>query len=541
MALVLRRLGRFELARTFLRDVQSNNDYFHFAVGRTEAWSDDTSPELPIDNDSYVSKFRRSMMFTQRIDSADVCFLAKRINWASGTVYDAYDDAITSTNQSYSGASNLADANFYIMTDEFKVYKCLGNEKDGQVVSSTIKPVGTTTGTEALDDGYTWKFLFQLSASDQNKFLDADFIPVRKVSGNGSQDHDINGEVDSLTITAGGTGYTAAPEVTIAGDGTGATASASLTSGAVSGISVTNAGSGYSFALATISPADGDSTGSGATAKVNLGDNEARSTLLQYAVETTTAKGTLDRVEVITAGQDYAAGDVQVTIEGDGTGAEATAYVNEATGAIIRIAVTSQGSGYSYANLSIVNTSAPGTGATARAIISPQGGHGSNPPRELFCTTLGLTVSFSDNDNRDLILGNDFRQIALIKNIKDLASPAAHYTTNTGSSCHIINVASGDIGNYATDDIITTDDGGSFQVIQIDTDNNNVYLTTTIPLITSNSTLTNTTQNISNLSINSLTNPEVDNATGEVIYLDNRSPVTRSADQVEQVKALIRF
>ena len=72
MALVLRRLGRFELARTFLRDVQSNNDYFHFAVGRTEAWSDDTSPELPIDNDSYVSKFRRSMMFTQRIDSADV-------------------------------------------------------------------------------------------------------------------------------------------------------------------------------------------------------------------------------------------------------------------------------------------------------------------------------------------------------------------------------------------------------------------------------------------------------------------------------------
>ena len=537
MALVLRRLGRFELARTFLRDVQSNNDYFHFAVGRTEAWSDDTSPELPIDNDSYVSKFRRSMMFTQRIDSADVCFLAKRINWASGTVYDAYDDAITSTNQTYSGASNLADANFYIMTDEFKVYKCLGNEKDGQIVASTIKPVGTTTGTEALDDGYTWKFLFQLSASDQNKFLDADFIPVRKVSGNGSQDHDINGEVDSLTVTAGGTGYTAAPEVTIAGDGTGATASATLTSGVVTGITVTNAGSGYSFALATISPKDTDTTGAGATAKVNLGDNEARSTLLQYQVETTTAKGTLDRVEVLTAGQDYAAGDVQVTIEGDGTGAEATAYVNEATGAIIRIAVTSQGNGYSYANLSIVNTSAPGTGATARAIISPQGGHGSNPPRELFCTTLGLTVSFSDNDNRDLILGNDFRQIALIKNIKTPASVV--YTTNTATACHIINVAS--ISDYAVDDILTSDDGGSFTVIQIDSTNKNIYLTSTNPQITSNSTLTNTTQNKSNLSINSLTQPEVDNATGEVIYLDNRSPIIRSADQVEQIKALIRF
>ena len=65
MALVLRRLGRVELARTFHRDVRNRNDYFHFAVGRTEAWIDETSPEIPIDNDSYVSKFRRSMMFTQ--------------------------------------------------------------------------------------------------------------------------------------------------------------------------------------------------------------------------------------------------------------------------------------------------------------------------------------------------------------------------------------------------------------------------------------------------------------------------------------------
>ena len=60
MALVLRRLGRVELARTFQRDIRNNNDYFHFAIGRTTAWTDDTSPETPIDNDSYVSGFRRS-------------------------------------------------------------------------------------------------------------------------------------------------------------------------------------------------------------------------------------------------------------------------------------------------------------------------------------------------------------------------------------------------------------------------------------------------------------------------------------------------
>ena len=52
MALILRRLGRVELARTFHRDIKNNNDYFHFAVGRTTAWTDDTVPETPIDSDS---------------------------------------------------------------------------------------------------------------------------------------------------------------------------------------------------------------------------------------------------------------------------------------------------------------------------------------------------------------------------------------------------------------------------------------------------------------------------------------------------------
>jgi len=91
------------------------------------------------------------------------------------------------------------------------------------------------------------------------------------------------------------------------------------------------------------------------------------------------------------------------------------------------------------------------------------------------------------------------------------------------------------------DDQIKTDDGGEFLVIQIDTDNLKVYLAATIPLITNSSTLENTNESLTGLSINSVTSPEVDNATGEIIYLDNRSPITRSVDQVEQIKALIRF
>jgi hypothetical protein len=36
-------------------------------------------------------------------------------------------------------------------------------------------------------------------------------------------------------------------------------------------------------------------------------------------------------------------------------------------------------------------------------------------------------------------------------------------------------------------------------------------------------------------------NPEVDNRTGEIIYLDNRVKIIRTSDQVEKIRALINF
>jgi hypothetical protein len=59
----------------------------------------------------------------------------------------------------------------------------------------------------------------------------------------------LTGAVGAITLTAGGTGYTTAPTVTISGGGgNGATAVAIVTNGAVTGVQVTNAGSGYSSA-----------------------------------------------------------------------------------------------------------------------------------------------------------------------------------------------------------------------------------------------------------------------------------------------------
>jgi len=41
--------------------------------------------------------------------------------------------------------------------------------------------------------------------------------------------------------------------------------------------------------------------------------------------------------------------------------------------------------------------------------------------------------------------------------------------------------------------------------------------------------------------INSVTEPEISTAFGEVIYIENRTSIARSEDQVETIKALINF
>lgn len=62
-----------------------------------------------------------------------------------------------------------------------------------------------------------------------------------------------NGAVSQINIVSGGSGYESTPIVTITGDGTGATAQAIVVNGIVVSVSVTNGGSGYTTATVTIS------------------------------------------------------------------------------------------------------------------------------------------------------------------------------------------------------------------------------------------------------------------------------------------------
>ena len=76
--------------------------------------------------------------------------------------------------------------------------------------------------------------------------------------------------IDSISIINPGYGYQSAPTVTIQGDGTGATAKAVVVNGSISSVIVTNSGNNYTQAIATVTPATSDTTGSLGALVVNL-------------------------------------------------------------------------------------------------------------------------------------------------------------------------------------------------------------------------------------------------------------------------------
>lgn len=133
------------------------------------------------------------------------------------------------------------------------------------------------------------------------------------------------GVVTGVTVTFGGSGYTSAPTVDIVGGGgSGATATATVSGGLVTGVSVTAGGTGYT-AAPTVSLA-GVQGGTAAAAAATIGG------------------GVVTGITVTDGGSGYTSAPAVAVLGGYGSGATATATV--AGGVVTGVTVTAAGSGY---------------------------------------------------------------------------------------------------------------------------------------------------------------------------------------------------
>ena len=481
-------------------------------------WNSDTPvPEDSINDLNHISD---TMIFGKRVTSDNIRRLVPRRDWAAGTRYNMYRHDYNSDNPApVSDAQRLYDARYFVMNKDFNVYVCIDNGSSGiNTTGNASQDEPTFTGLEPSragesGDGYIWKYLFSVSPSDIIKFDSTDFISVpsnwstsdnaqiKAVRENG--DSTINGnQIKKVYIENQGNGYTdgLGQEVSILGDGTGARVVLDVVDKKITDAVVSSGGKGYTFGI------------------VDLG-----------------------------------------TLNGS------------------------------------VNPAATGIFSKLIPIIPPGKGHGSDIYKELGTDKVLLYARFDDKD-KDFPIDTKFAQVGIVKNPTSIGSTNVYTgssfsslgaikfvdsTTVTPTIGEVINQqlpnggkAYGIVASFDDDTKVlkyyqdrslffhqTSNDqtdrvGVSTAAIVYSFDNDTTggavpanvesesgftgQIQTTYSGITTNPTGTKLIS-LGTEFTDGLSEPEINKGSGEIIYLDNRSLITRDARQKEDVKIILEF
>jgi len=400
---------RRALLQSLYDGLATKNSRYYYYLGKTRAWDNETVPDTPTDLVDYEREVRNDIVITKQLSSNDLSFIVTRYDWATGTVYDMWDDTVS-----------MEGLMFYVVTDDFNVYKCIDNNNSA---TSTEKPIGNDSTSQTYSDGYIWKFMYNIAPAFRNKFMTSTLMPVMNFYGNQFYP---NGGIESVTVINGGSGYTTATAA-VTGNGVQASLTPIIESGQMTGCTVNDPGYGYTYAKITIT---GD--GTGADIVPNFTGDTVNT--LQENIELLAINGSIDAIVVTAGGTGYTTATVAIT--GDGTGATATATI--VSGVITKITMTDVGSGYTWATVAITGD---GTGATARAITSPVGGHGSNAITELCASDLMFVSTLFLEKNQGMDITSEFRQTGIIKNLEIYGSKIRS-RLSTGYSCFKITTLS---------------------------------------------------------------------------------------------------
>ena len=418
----------------------SPNTKLFLVFGKTDAWANDASPNVSNTSIATVYEVWNNMIGGKRILGGDISLAIPRINWTSGTNYDAYDHM----------RSDLFDTNtkFYIMNSSYSVYKCISNN-NGKI--STSEPTSVNPETvSTTNDGYSWKYMYTLSDAEKIRFVSSEYIPVK-------------------TLTTD--------------DGT-----------------------------------------------------------LQWQVQENAIDGSINTIFVTNSGNNYSnVSNIVVSISGDGTSATAEATINSISNTISTINMTDGGTGYTYATVTITDAGA-GSNATAKAIISPLGGHGSDPVYELGGKNIIIDAKLRYDEEGILPTTNDYRQIAILKD------PYINLTTNVATNIAFVQATSvicDGVGNYSEDEIVYQ--GASLgtatftgRVVSWNSVTSKLLLINTTGTLTLQQSLIGSTSFVVRITT-SKTDGLLKKYSGRILYVDNIKPITRSSDQIEDFQIVLKY
>jgi hypothetical protein len=266
-------------------------------------------------------------------------------------------------------------------------------------------------------------------------------------------------------------------------------------------------------------------------------------TTYQWNVQQAAVPGAIYRIRITDGGAGYASKPT-VTIVGNGSSCTIQASdITMSGGAVSEILVNSArvGSGYTQAKV-VFSGGGPTRVAAARAIISPPGGHGSDPVQELGGYYAMITTTLSGEEQTgDFIVNNGFRQIGIIRNPKDTATSAiatgTTYKALIGLPISNVNGAA-----FQVNQTVTGATSGAKGYIDSVT-STHIYVHQTL---TTGFTSFQAAELINNGSgttatIGTIVQPEVNKYSGELLYIENISPVTRNINQTEDIKLVLEL
>jgi hypothetical protein len=258
----------------------------------------------------------------------------------------------------------------------------------------------------------------------------------------------------------------------------------------------------------------------------------------------TAGAGNIDVINITNGGSGYdlANGVVTVTITGDGTGATATVTSAQVVGGVIKdITVTTPGTNYTYANVSI--TSSVGSNATAISPTSPIGGHSYDPISELGTTHVMYAVEFNGSEGEVIPTDITYHQLGIIVNpttsqLSPLPANGTIYKTTTD-----LVVAPG-FGAFTYDEIVYQGDvdNPSFKgtVLNFDPASNVIRLINTSGRLTTNAPVHGKTS-VTTRTLLTYSYPNFTLYSGYLSYIENRTGITRSFDGIEQFKFVLGY
>ena len=476
---------------------ESANSTYYLFIGKSTPYTSgtsggsDASPPTPVDGPSDEFFSWDDMLAAKKVTSSEVQRVIPRRNWVNSTKFDMYRPDYSASVTATSGATNLYDSTFYFMTSDFRVYKVLDNNA-GTAYSGT-EPTSTSNAPFSLG-GYVLQYMYSLTSAQINSFLTADFMPVATdstVSGAAT-----DGAIDSLIVT-GGSGYTNGTYyAAVYGDGTS------------------------------------QGTSSGAIVRITVSSGVIQAFGLTAGTDTT----------VHAAGSGYTFGTVNLA------------------------------SGYTFSDAALSSASAiGGSGGSISVVIGPKGGHGFNAVQELggHYVMLGTTLTGAEGD--DITTGNDFRKIGLVVDPNTYGTSSVASIT-TARMTYALKLTS-QSGTFDVDEKISQASTGAIgKVVEWDSTNSILYYSqerfgdygtngttgayvafsgaNAVTGATSSATGTpdaNADAAVTLAGGNTITftdgyaNPELDADSGNIIYLENRKPISRSNDQIEDIKVIVEF